>query len=101
MAIRSFKPTSAGRRHRAGLDFEEVTKSRPEPKLTEGRSEPAGRNTHGHVTARRRGGGHKRKYRIIDFCRDKLGVPALVASVEYDPNRSARIALLAYQDGEK
>lgn len=101
MAIRTLKPTSAGRRFQTVSDFAEITRQGPEKSLTEGLTEKAGRNNNGRVTARRRGGGHKRLYRIIDFKRTKFNVPAKVAHIEYDPNRSARIALLHYADGEK
>jgi len=101
MAVRKLKPTSAGRRFQTVADFEEITRSGPEKSLTEGLARKSGRNHHGHITSRRRGGGVKRLYRIIDFKRDKLGVPAVVAHIEYDPNRTARIALLHYADGEK
>ncbi|QLA15614.1 50S ribosomal protein L2 [Desulfolutivibrio sulfoxidireducens] len=101
MSIRKLKPTSAGRRFQTVSTFEEVTRSTPEKSLTEGLPRKAGRNTYGRITARRRGGGNKRLYRIIDFKRDKWGIPAKVFSIEYDPNRSARIALLHYADGEK
>ncbi|MBI4508551.1 MAG: 50S ribosomal protein L2 [Deltaproteobacteria bacterium] len=103
MAIKKFKPTSPGRRGMSSQDFAEVTKkeNNPEKSLLAPRTSSGGRNSYGRITARFRGGGHKRRYRIIDFKRDKLGIPARVAAVEYDPNRSARIALLNYQDGEK
>ncbi len=101
MAIRKLKPTSPGRRSMTISTFEEITKVQPEKSLTVGLIKKAGRNNNGRITARRRGGGHKRLYRIIDFKRNKLDVPAKVASIEYDPNRSARIALLHYADGEK
>ena len=101
MAIRKLKPTSAGRRFQTVSTFEEVTAARPEKSLTVGLHKKAGRNNNGRITSRRRGGGHKRLYRIIDFRRDKLGMAATVATIEYDPNRSARIALLRYADGEK
>lgn len=101
MAIKSFKPTSPGVRFMTRLDFSEVTDSKPEKNLTHGISKSGGRNADGHQTVRFRGGGHKRRYREIDFRRDKRDVPARVASIEYDPNRSARIALLVYVDGEK
>ena len=101
MALKSFKPTSPGVRFMTRLDFAEVTKKRPEKPLTRGISKTGGRNNEGHQTLRFRGGGHKRLYRSIDFRRDKRGIPARVASIEYDPNRSARIALLVYADGEK
>jgi large subunit ribosomal protein L2 len=101
MSIRKVKPTSAGRRFQTISTFEEITRSTSEPSLTVGLSKKSGRNHFGRITSRRRGGGHKRLYRIIDFRRDKTGIPAKVAFVEYDPNRSARIALLHYADGEK
>ncbi|MDR0238960.1 MAG: 50S ribosomal protein L2 [Deltaproteobacteria bacterium] len=101
MAVRKLKPTSAGRRFQTVADFEEITRNRPEKSLTEGLARKSGRNHHGNITSRRRGGGVKRLYRFIDFKRDKLGVPAVVAHIEYDPNRTARIALLHYADGEK
>jgi large subunit ribosomal protein L2 len=101
MALKSFKPTSPGVRFMTRLDFAEVTKKRPEKPLTRGISKSGGRNNEGHQTLRFRGGGHKRLYRSIDFRRDKRGIPARVFSIEYDPNRSARIALLVYADGEK
>jgi large subunit ribosomal protein L2 len=101
MGLKSYKPTSAGRRGMTVSDFAEITRGRPERSLVEGLNRSGGRNVHGHVTAWHRGGGHKRRYRRIDFKRDKVGVPAKVASIEYDPNRSARIALLHYVDGEK
>jgi large subunit ribosomal protein L2 len=102
MPTRSYKPTSPGRRQMSVSTFEEVTRDRPERSLVEGRrTTSGGRNAYGRVTSWHRGGGHKRLYRRIDFRRDKAGVPARVASVEYDPNRSARIALLHYRDGEK
>src|SRR6187431_1282948 len=101
MAIRSYKPTSAGRRGLASADFAELTRSTPERSLLEASKKSSGRNNHGRVTSRFRGGGHKRRYRLIDFVRGKTGVPAVVAEIEYDPNRTARIALLHYKDGEK
>jgi large subunit ribosomal protein L2 len=101
MAIRSYKPTSPGRRFVTSLDFEELTPTRPEKKLTTGAKRSSGRNAEGHITSRHRGRGHKRLYRAIDFRREKHGVPATVATLEYDPNRSANIALLHYADGEK
>src|SRR3954453_16010428 len=96
-----YRPTSPGRRFQSGSDFAEITKSRPEPSLTAPLRKSGGRNNNGRITVRHRGGGHKRLYRVIDFKRDKVGVPASVVAVEYDPNRSARIALLHYADGEK
>ena len=101
MAVRKLKPTSAGRRFQTVSDFEEITRTRPEKSLTVGLTKKAGRNNLGRVTSRRRGGGVKRLYRIIDFKRDKTGIEATVAHIEYDPNRTARIALLHYSDGEK
>lgn len=101
MAIKVYKPTSPGRRDMSGFTFEEITRSKPEKSLLAPMRKKAGRNHRGKITVRHRGGGHKRRYRIIDFKRDKLGIPARVASIEYDPNRSARIALLVYADGEK
>ena len=101
MAVRKHKPTTPGRRFATWADNREVTKTTPEKALTEGIKKSGGRNAHGRVTARHRGGGAKRKYRKIDFKRTKDGVPAKVASIEYDPNRSAHIALLHYADGEK
>jgi large subunit ribosomal protein L2 len=101
MPIKVYKPTSAGRRGMTGYTFEEITKSRPERALTEALRKKGGRNNTGRVTVRHRGGGHKRRYRIIDFKRDKFDVAARVVAIEYDPNRSARIALLEYEDSEK
>ena len=101
MATRKLKPTSPGRRFQTISTFEEITETKPEKSLTVGLPKKSGRNNLGRVTSRRRGGGHKRLYRIIDFKRDKAGVSAKVATIEYDPNRSARIALLHYSDGEK
>ncbi|MEI6807108.1 MAG: 50S ribosomal protein L2 [bacterium] len=101
MGLRSYRPTTAGRRHATGYLFDELTTSKPEKSLLEPVRQNAGRNSAGRITVRHQGGGHKRQYRIIDFKRDKAGVPAKVASIEYDPNRSARIALLNYADGEK
>jgi large subunit ribosomal protein L2 len=101
MAVKVYKPTSAGRRGMTGHSFEEITKSRPEKSLTEALRKHGGRNHSGRVTVRHRGGGHKRRYRIIDFKRDKYDVPAQVIAIEYDPNRTARIALVEYEDGER
>src|SRR5271156_1015750 len=101
MALRKRKPTSAGRRFQTVSDFAEITASRPERSLTAPLSSSGGRNNYGRKTARHRGAGHKRQYRIVDFRRDKDGVPATVAAIEYDPNRNARIALLHFHDGEK
>ncbi len=101
MPIKVYKPTSAGRRGMTGHSFDEITKSKPERSLTEAIRKHGGRNNTGRVTVRHRGGGHRRRYRIIDFKRDKYDVAAHVIGVEYDPNRSARIALLEYEDGER
>ena len=102
MGIKTYKPTSPARRYYTGSDFKDLTKGKaPEKKLTEGQHRTGGRNQHGCITSRFRGGGHKQRYRLIDWRRSKIGVPATVASIEYDPNRTARIALLHYADGEK
>jgi large subunit ribosomal protein L2 len=101
MAIKTYKPTSPGRRGMTVSTFEEVTHTEPERSLLRPLRKRSGRNVHGRITVRRRGGGHKRQYRLIDFTRDKVDIPARVTSIEYDPNRSARIALLVYADGEK
>lgn len=102
MGIKHYKPTSPGRRSMSGHDFSELTKGkRPEKRMVKGKTNKGGRNSNGRVTVRFRGGGHKRRIRQIDFKRDKIGVPAKVVAIEYDPNRSARIALLNYADGEK
>ena len=101
MAIKKYKPTSAGLRSMSVLSFEEITKTKPEKSLTAPLKRSGGRNNHGRTTTRFRGGGNKRKYRIIDFKRNKDGVPGKVASIEYDPNRTANIALIHYVDGEK
>jgi large subunit ribosomal protein L2 len=101
MSIRKYKPTSPGRRFMSVASFEEITTDKPEKSLVVGLPKKAGRNAQGKITTRHQGGGHKRKYRIIDFKRDKDGIPGRVATVEYDPNRSARIALIHYVDGEK
>ncbi|MCC6217039.1 MAG: 50S ribosomal protein L2 [Polyangiaceae bacterium] len=101
MGIRTTRPTSAGRRFYTVSDFADVTTDRPLKKLLEPKPSTGGRNAHGRITSRFRGGGHKRRYRVIDWKRDKIGVPAKVAQIEYDPNRTARIALLHYADGEK
>lgn len=101
MAIKKFKPTTPGRRFMSVASFEEITKKKPERSLVITLKNKAGRNMQGRITSRHRGGGHKRKYRIIDFKRDKDGIPAKVAAIEYDPNRTAYIALLHYADGEK
>lgn len=101
MGIKIYKPTSPGRRGMTGFDFAEITKTRPEKKLTAPSPSTGGRNNQGRITSRFMGGGHKQRYRIIDFKRKKTGVPARVAAIEYDPNRTCRIALLHYADGEK
>ena len=101
MGVKKLKPVTNGTRHAVLYDFAEITKSEPEKSLVEPLKRHAGRNNQGRITVRHRGGGHKRLYRIIDFKRDKWGIPAKVAAIEYDPNRSARIALLHYLDGEK
>ena len=101
MGIRQFKPVTKGTRFRTVSDFAEITRTTPEKSLLAPLTKSGGRNNHGHISMRRRGGGHKRRYRIIDFKRRKDGVPAKVAAIEYDPNRSARIALLHYADGAK
>lgn len=101
MAVKAYNPTSPGQRARTDPTFDEITRTEPEKSLLRPLRRRAGRNAHGRITVRHRGGGHKRKYRLIDFKRDKRSVPAVVDSIEYDPNRSARIALLVYADGEK
>ena len=102
MPVKIYKPTSAGRRQMSVVDFSDLAKKRPERSLVSGRkNQSGGRNAHGHVTSWHRGGGHKRLFRKIDFLRNKAGIPARVAAIEYDPNRSAYIALLNYKDGEK
>src|SRR5512145_540048 len=101
MALKQYKPTSPARRHMTVADFAEITKTKPEKKLTRSVKKTGGRNSHGHITTRHIGGGHKRRYRVIDWRRDKVGVPGKVAGIEYDPNRTARIALIHYADGEK
>ena len=101
MGIRQFKPVSKGSRFRSVSDFAEITRSTPEKSLVEPLKKSGGRDNHGHISMRRIGGGHKRMYRIIDFKRNKHGMPAVVKEIEYDPNRSARIALVEYTDGEK
>lgn len=101
MPIKIYRPTSPGRRGMSVSTFEEITSSKPERSLTVALNKRSGRNHQGRITVRHRGGGHKRRYRLIDFRRDKWGVPARVTSIEYDPNRTARIALLTYEDGEK
>src|SRR5215212_4060052 len=102
MAIRFYNPTSAGRRGGSVIDYKKViTKNKPEKSLTVGQRRPSGRNHHGVITAKHHGGGNKQLYRIIDFKRQKDGIPATVEAIEYDPNRSVHIALLKYEDGEK
>ena len=101
MAVKQFKPTSPGRRGASGYTFDEITRKRPEKSLLAPLTKNAGRNNQGRISVRHRGGGHKRRLRVIDFKRDKTGVPGKVATIEYDPNRSARIALIHYVDGEK
>ena len=101
MAIKKHKPTSPGRRFMTTETFDDITRTKPERSLLAPLKRNGGRNAHGRITTRHQGGGHKRRYRIVDFLRDKDGVPARVAHIEYDPNRSARIALLHYADGEK
>ena len=101
MGITKYKPTSPGRRHGSVLDFTELTAGKPEKSLLRPLKKTGGRNNVGRITARHRGGGHKRRYRVIDFKRDKEGVPGRVHSIQYDPNRSANIALVHYADGEK
>src|SRR5882757_9228075 len=101
MGIRNYKPTSPARRYYSVSDFKEITTDVPERSLLEKQTQSGGRNNNGRITSRFRGGGHKQRYRLIDFKRDKIGVPARVAEIEYDPNRTARIALLHYADGEK
>ena len=101
MDIRFFKPSTPGSRHGSVLNFDELSSKKPEKKLTKGWSRSQGRNNKGIITSRHRGGGHKRLYRKIDFTRDKIGVPGTVKNIEYDPNRSANICLVHYEDGEK
>ena len=101
MALKKFKPNTPGLRQRSVLVRSEITAQKPEKSLTVSLSKKAGRDTFGRISVRRRGGGHKRAYRIIDFKRDKYGVPGIVKTIEYDPNRSVNIALVFYKDGEK
>ncbi|HET7584194.1 MAG TPA: 50S ribosomal protein L2 [Gemmatimonadaceae bacterium] len=101
MGVRQFRPITKGTRFRSVADFSEITRSHPEKSLTEPLTKSGGRDNHGHIAMRRRGGGHKRKYRRIDFKRNRFGTPAVVREIEYDPNRSARIALVEYADGER
>ncbi|MFW5713380.1 MAG: 50S ribosomal protein L2 [Brevefilum sp.] len=101
MAVKVYKPKTPGTRHKTSYTFEEITKTEPERSLTVPKKNNAGRNMHGRITIRHRGGGHKRQIRLVDFKRDKFEVPATVSAIEYDPNRTARLALLTYADGEK
>ncbi len=101
MPTKRYKPTSPGRRFQTVSDFAEITKTKPEKRLLEPQKRSSGRNIHGRITSRHRGGGHKRRYRVVDFRRDKDAIPAKVAAIEYDSNRNARLALLNYYDGEK
>jgi large subunit ribosomal protein L2 len=101
MAIQRYKPTSPGRRGMSSQDFASITKKEPDKKLLEKKNSTGGRNSYGRITSRFRGGGHKKRYRVVDFKREKTGVPAKVVGIEYDPNRSARIALIQYADGER
>ncbi len=101
MSIRQFRPMTAGTRFRSVSGFDEITRDTPEKSLLEPMKKTGGRNNQGHLTSRHRGGGHKRQYRKIDFKRNKVGIPGRVAEIEYDPNRTARIALIVYADGEK
>lgn len=101
MALKNFKPNTPSLRFTTGLTYEEITKRAPEKALSKGKKSSSGRDANGRISVRRRGGGHKRKYRTIDFKRDKVGVPGKVVSIEYDPNRTANIALIVYADGEK
>ena len=101
MGVKKFKPTSPGRRDMSGSDFADVTSAKPKKRLTRALRRKGGHNVYGRITVRRRGGGHKRRYRVVDFRREKHGIPARVTAVEYDPNRTARLALLTYADGER
>ena len=101
MSIREFRPMTAATRFRSVSGFDEITRSTPEKSLTEPNKKSGGRNNIGHLSARHKGGGHKRQYRIIDFKRNKYGIPGKISEIEYDPNRTARIALVVYADGEK
>lgn len=101
MAIKTYKPTTSTLRFKTVLSFNEITKTKPEKALTKGKNQKAGRGASGRISVRRRGGGHKRKYRVLDYKRDKAGVPGKVAAIEYDPNRTANIALIHYADGDK
>ncbi|MEK6527520.1 MAG: 50S ribosomal protein L2, partial [Nitrospirota bacterium] len=101
MAIKKYKPTSPGSRFKSGFDFSEITETKPFKALVRPIRKTGGRNNSGRITVRHKGGGHKRAYRIIDFKRDKISIPSVVESIEYDPNRTSRIALLKYADGER
>ena len=101
MSVKVYKPVTPGQRGKTGHAFEEITKSEPEKSLLVSKSKSSGRNMYGRITVRHRGGGHRKKVRLVDFKREKIGIPATVKAIEYDPNRSARIALLHYRDGEK
>ncbi len=101
MAVKKYKPVTPSMRGRTGYTFEEITKDKPERSLVKSLHKKGGRNTYGRITVRHRGGGHKRKYRVVDFKREKYNIPAQVTAIEYDPNRTARLALLNYADGEK
>src|SRR6202171_1423064 len=101
MAVKKYKPTSAARRFITTADFSEITKKAPERALLEVKKKHSGRNNNGHITTRHKGGGYRKQYRIVDFKRTKDGIPAKVAAIEYDPNRTTRLALLHYRDGEK
>jgi len=101
MAVKIYKPTTPGQRHKTSYTFEEITKTKPERSLVVNKKKHSGRNVYGRITVRHQGGGHRRKIRLVDFKRDKRGIPARVAAIEYDPNRTARLALLFYHDGEK
>jgi len=101
MSVKVYKPVTPGQRHRTGYSFEEITKSKPEKSLLVSKTKQSGRNMYGRITVRHQGGGHRKKIRIVDFKRKKIGIPAKVSAIEYDPNRTARLALLFYADGEK
>src|SRR5690554_3677956 len=101
MALKTYKPYTPTLRQKTTLDYSEITTNKPEKSLTKGLSKKAGRDSFGRISVRRRGGGHKRAYRIIDFKRDKVGIPGVVRTIEYDPNRTANIALVFYADDEK
>ncbi len=101
MALKTYKPITPGQRYRTSLSYDDITREKPHKKLSKGKPYKAGRNSDGRISVRRKGGQHKRKYRLVDFKRDKMGIPGKVASIEYDPNRSANIALIHYADGDK